>query len=429
MQKSAEKLTTRRATKAEAKDKRYCIWDSVISGFGMVVQPSGIKSFIFQYRNSQGQRPRIKIGDLGPFTVDQARDIARKHYADVAQGKDPRDQVKLPANGKMTINDLLDLYLVSAKLDGKAEKTQSGEKSVIRNHLRPLIGHMIIEDMTPNDLERMALDVTRGKTAAVTKTGPRGKSVVKGGAGSAQTCLRIIKSILSWGLKQEIITNHPGITIKAGKNGRRLTWLNDDSYTCVFHAMEEMEKSGKLRPVVADAIRLIALTGARRDEIVRLVWRQVDLNKKTIVLGKGEHKGGHGAKSESESEKIITLSPQACAILARQKRRNPNDRVFVPARGDRSSAININKPWLAIRKKAGVSSKVVIHTLRHSLASYMANNHQDALAIMSVLGHKQLETSMIYIHLSKATRQRHADTAASGIASFMGSDEQTAKPS
>lgn len=417
MQKSAEKLTTKRATKAEAKDKRYYIWDSVISGFGMVVQPSGIKSFIFQYRNHQGQRPRIKIGDLGPITVDQARDIARKHYADVAQGKDPRDQVKPTAGGKATVNDLLDWYLASAKFAGMAETTKKFDQGTIKNHLRPLLGRLVIDDMTPNDLEQMALDVTRGKTAAIVKTGRRGKSVIKGGAGSAQTCLRKIKAIFGWGLKQGKITNHPGLTVKAGQNGRRLDYLDADKYSCVFQAMDKLEKSGRLKPVVADAIRLIALTGARRNEICGLRWRQVDLNRKVIVLGKGEHKGGH--KASSGSEKIIALPPSACDILARQKKRGPNDRVFVPARGNQSSMININKPWLKIRKEAGVSSKVVIHSLRHSLASHMANNKQDALAIMSVLGHKQIQTSMIYIHLAKKTHRQHADIAASGIASLM----------
>lgn len=413
MQQTSEKLTSKRAAKAEPTGKRYFIFDSTVNGFGMVVQPSGTKAFIFQYRDRAGQKRRLKIGDYGPLTVDQARNIAIKFYADVREGKDPRQVTKFEQG--FTVNDLLDAYLQSAKFAGLAEKTSVCDKQTIANHLRPLIGKIQVADLSPDDLERMVLDVTRGKTSRTVKTKPRGKSMVKGGPGAAQTCLRKIKAILSWGLKEKLISNHPGMLVKAGQNGRREVYLEADGYTAVFRAMDEMERDGTLRPSVADAIRLIALTGARRDEIRALVWRQVDLKNNVIELKRGEHKGGH----KGGSVKTIMLSPQACEIINRQPRRGQNDRVFKASRGEGSTMASINKPWTAIRKRAGVSNKVVIHSLRHSLASYMANNNQDALAIKAVLGHKQISTSMIYIHLSKNTHQKHAEVAASGISGFM----------
>lgn len=420
MSKSAEKLTTKKANTAEARKDRYCIWDSVVPGFGMVVRPSGAKSFIFQYRNLRGERPRIKIGDLGPLTVEQARDIARKYYAEVAQKKDPRDLLKPAPIGGMTINDLLDRYLKSAKFAALAKSTRDCDPATFNNHVRPLIGPLVISDMTPDDLQRMVLDVTKGKTTRIRKTGPRGKSMVKGGAGAAQTCLRKIKAVLSWGVSESLITNHPGIYLKAGKNGRREDYMENPDYASVFKTMELMGEEGSLRPTVADAIRLIALTGARRNEICALVWRQVDLDNGTITLTRGEHKGGH----KTGAAKTIVLPPAAREIIERQPRRGQNDRVFKAARGNGSATISVNHPWQEIRRRAGVSDKIVIHSLRHSLASHMANNHQDALAIKAVLGHKDISTSMIYIHLSKETHRRHAETAASGIANLIGGDTE-----
>lgn len=415
MQKTTEKLSAKRAAKAEPTGKRYFVFDSAVNGFGLVVQPSGAKAFIFQYRDRQGNKRRIKIGDYGPLTVDQARDIARKHYAEVSQGNDPRELAK-QATDVLRVTDLIDRYLQSGAFAKLATTTRKCDVTTYENHIRPLIGRLEVDRVTKDDLERMSLDIANGKTAGIRRTGLRGKSIVKGGPGAAQTCLRKIKAVFSWAVAQNLTTNHPGLLLKAGQNGRRKDVLDDDGYARIFRAMDEMEEAGELNPTVGDALRVIALTAARRSEIIDLRWRQVDLNARVIVLGKGEHKTGHGAGS---SEKTIVLPAQACTIIARQPKRGPDDRVFKSSVGDGSGLININKPWLAIRAKAGVSDRLVPHSLRHSLASYMANNNHDALAIQAVLGHKQIQTSMIYIHMSKDTHQKHADAAGAAIANFM----------
>ena len=53
------------------------LWDSELRGFGVRALPSGLKTFILQYRNAEGRSRRILVGRYGVLTVEQARDRAK----------------------------------------------------------------------------------------------------------------------------------------------------------------------------------------------------------------------------------------------------------------------------------------------------------------------------------------------------------------
>ena len=67
------KITKRVVDAAGPKDGRYIIWDGEVKGFGLVVQPSGIKSYIFNYRTAEGRDRRLTLGQHGALTCEQAR--------------------------------------------------------------------------------------------------------------------------------------------------------------------------------------------------------------------------------------------------------------------------------------------------------------------------------------------------------------------
>ena len=67
------KITKRVVDAASPKLDRYIIWDSEIKGFGLLVMPSGIKSYFYNYRNAEGRERRATIGKHGEWTPTQAR--------------------------------------------------------------------------------------------------------------------------------------------------------------------------------------------------------------------------------------------------------------------------------------------------------------------------------------------------------------------
>ena len=105
----------------------------------------------------------------------------------------------------------------------------------------------------------------------------------------------------------------------------------------------QMETERRIRSPVADAIRLIALTGCRRGEAAGLRWRHVDLKQGRIVLPPQSHKTGRKTGKPRE----IVLPAEAQNIIARQTEGEPDDFVFAPARGD--GAIALSKAWRKVR--------------------------------------------------------------------------------
>ncbi|HMT14186.1 MAG TPA: Arm DNA-binding domain-containing protein, partial [Aestuariivirga sp.] len=106
-------LTKRVVDAAEKKDKRYYLWDSELSGFGLRVETSGAKTFIVRYRAEGGGRSAaqrfVTVGRSGPLTPEQARRQAKILLGGVAKGEDPADERRAKRR-EMRISGLIDLY-------------------------------------------------------------------------------------------------------------------------------------------------------------------------------------------------------------------------------------------------------------------------------------------------------------------------------
>lgn len=155
-----------------------------------------------------------------------------------------------------------------------------------------------------------------------------------------------------------------------------------------------METERRIRSPVADAIRLIALTGCRRSEAASLRWRHVDLKQGRILLPPQSHKTGRKTGKPRE----IMLPEAAQSIIARQPEGSPDDFVFAPARGD--GAVALSKARRKVRKEANLPPTLGLHGLRHSVASHLAMGGAQAPEIMTAMGHRQLSTVQRYIHFA-----------------------------
>lgn len=410
------KLTKRIVDAEKPGGARRYIWDETLPGFGLVIQPSGTKSFCFQYRNGEGQSARLTLGRYGAITVEEARRLAKQKQAEVLQGSDPLRE-KRERKKALRVGELLDLYLASPKFAQKAETTRSVDRGRVERHLKPLLGRKVAAKLTADDIRKAYADIRDGKTATTVKTGPRGLARVRGGEGAARMSIRLLKSAYSWALEQGYIKDNPAAGYKVSQDGRRELVLSQDDYRAMFAAIDELQAMRAISPAAADAIRTIALTGARRGEIAGLRWRHVDLKKGVATLASQEHKTGR----KTGEARTIGLPSAAQAIIAAQPSGEPNDYVFPPARGE--GPISLSKPWRLIREKAGLGPDAVLHSLRHSLATTMAANGAEAAHIMAVMGHKDLATSQKYIHIARDMRAELAEKAAAVVSAALSGSE------
>ena len=80
------KITKRVVDAAVPEGERYILWDDEIKGFGLLVMPSGIKSYFYQYRTAEGRQRRATIGKHGEWTPTKAREKAGGSPRGSAQG-------------------------------------------------------------------------------------------------------------------------------------------------------------------------------------------------------------------------------------------------------------------------------------------------------------------------------------------------------
>ena len=214
----------------------------------------------------------------------------------------------------------------------------------------------------------------------------------------------LLRAIFNWAQ----IKPNPCAGVKTGTSGSRETILEDaESYARLFNTVNRLETERQIRGPVADAIRLIALTGCRRGEAAGLRWKHVDLRRGRILLPPQSHKTGRRTGKPRE----IVLPEAAKSIIARQAEGDPDDYVFAPARGN--GAIALSKAWRKIRQKANLPPSLGLHGLRHSVASHLAMSGAQAPEIMAAMGHRQLSTVQRYIHFAESSRQALAERAAS----------------
>jgi integrase len=165
----------------------------------------------------------------------------------------------------------------------------------------------------------------------------------------------------------------------------RVRFLSDDELKAVLTEAE------KYAPWMHTAIVVSLATGLRQGNVLNLEWKDLNFDKKTVtVLGK-DTTGGGG--------KWLTVHLPDPAIVALKKIRvvGPK-RVFTRPNGTPADKSFLTFHWNVVRKAAGLKD-FRWHDLRHTCASFLAQNGASLLEIGSVLGHSSPAITAKYAHL------------------------------
>jgi integrase len=184
---------------------------------------------------------------------------------------------------------------------------------------------------------------------------------------------------------------------------KRERMLSADEFSRLAEALREPGRP----PYVVAAIKLLIFTGARLSEVLGLRWEWVDFER------------GEARLPDSKTgAKTLHLPAPALAVLAELPRAAGNPFVVV---GHIKGAhlVNIEKPWRAVRKSAGLTG-VRLHDLRHAFASVAASSGMGLPIIGKMLGHTQAATTHRYAHLASDPVKAAATAVAGKIAAAMG---------
>ncbi|HWB49133.1 MAG TPA: tyrosine-type recombinase/integrase [Stellaceae bacterium] len=400
------KITKQFVDKAAPTDgKRTVFWDDSLKGFGLVVQPSGVKTYVANYRVG-GNLQREVIARHGVLTPDQARDRARQILAKVADGKDPRAEKKEAERAKMTVAELADLYLK----DGPAEKPNkkasswATDRSNIERHIKPLLGSRPAQSLKTTEVADFQADVAAGKNVADVKTKKRGRAIVSGGKGTAARSLAVLGAMLEFGVRRKVIPANPAKGVPLLKLQPKERFLTEAEVARLADAIADMESKLELSKTAAAAIRLLMLTGCRKSEILALRPEWVDAARGVLRL-----------PDSKTGAKVVPLASAALELLAALPR--DGSYVLPAAKGD-GHYVGIQKDWEKLRERANLPG-LRLHDLRHSFASFAVADGNSLYMIGKVLGHRQARTTEGYAHLANDPLRAVADRTANRISAAM----------
>ena len=402
------RLTKRTVDAAKPRSGEYFIWCSTTPGFAVRVYPSGKKVFISQVRVGRATR-RVKIGAYGPYTVEQARRRAEEISRIAAEGRDPQRD-KLEARSALSVAELCDEYLKAARAElvitrfgrPKRRSTLAVDEGRILRHIKPLIGALRARDVTRADVQRMVDSIAQGKTSGIFKGKARGKAVVSGGANTAARVATLLGGIYSWGEKRGFVTGPSptrGVETVRGHAGDRVLTLEE--LAALGSAMRDAETSS---PLAAAAVRLIALTGLRRQEACSLRWTEIDESAQCIRLD--------ASKTGRSIRPIGTKARTLLQLL--HSSRSSDVWVFPSSDGTRSA--DLKKAIALIFNTAGLKD-ARSHDLRRTFASIAADEGYSDATIGELLGHaRRGVTARHYIRRPDAALVAAADKVSARIA-------------
>jgi len=406
-----QKLSKRVADAAEPAEARYSIFDTEIRGFGLRIFPSGEKSWIYEYRGTEGGRraakKRMTLGSTKKLTAEQARSEAAKLRARVSLGDDPQAD-KAGQRQALTVAELAEAFIADHVKAKRKLGTLTSYEATIKRYILPAIGPKKARDISRADAAR--LHVSLRATPAL-----------------ANRALAILGSMFSFAFRHGIVTTEqsPARGIPKFREQRRERYLSLAELERLGAAIAQAEtfgipweessqpskhlrKTGRETVIgehAAAALRLLILTGARLREILHLKWEHVDLERGFLLL-----------PDSKTGRKTIVLGSAAVQLLSGLTR--VGDYVIAGDRAgtaDERPRADLKRPWTVVTRHAGLPD-LRLHDLRHSFASFGVAAGMSLPVLGKLLGHTQPQTTARYAHLDADPVRRAADEVTSMIA-------------
>ncbi len=202
-----------------------------------------------------------------------------------------------------------------------------------------------------------------------------------------------LSSVFRYAIKQRgYLTENPVRQVPSlTENNKRVRYLSDDERKRLLAACRASDWD-KLYLLVLLAIT----TGARLGELLGLHWHEIDFTSRTATL----------PRTKNGDSRALTFPPAAMTEL--KKHREVSQRLVFASETKWRKSFEFRKHWHKALKQAQIED-FKFHDLRHSCASYLAMSGATLQEIGAVLGHRSLQTTLRYTHLSTRHKQEITD--------------------
>jgi integrase len=352
----------------DQKTKQVWQRDRKVTGLGLLILPSGVRTWYLRYREPDGRQRMHRIGRANVFNLTQAREIAIEILAAAGRGESPTTDRELKRNS-LTVAELHEL-MRKRHYHRLRPNTVSLYERAWKLHTLPRIGRERVAGLSTMQVMKM-LD---------------GVPPIM-----ANRTLRVLRKAMNlaeaWGYRAKGTNPCTGIEMNPERTRRR--YLDRNEKARLLAALDQFATS-ELRWRFVQMIRLLMLTGCRRDEIMRAQWSW--LEEPLLIVPPEYHKTGSDG-----APRRVHLPPQALEILAQLKART-NSRWVIFGLWEDAPLVGYWLLWRELLSNAQIED-LRVHDLRHNFASAGVSAGLSLTQIGQLLGHASHSSTARYAHL------------------------------
>ena len=366
---SKVRLTKNLVDKLQTEHAEHIFWDETLPGFGIRVKPSGVKSYVVQYRNRQTGRSRRKtLGKHGPhMSLHQARELAQGYLSDAVRGRDPIAEFKA-IRSSPSVRDLADKYMKLHANPKKRPKSAAADQRMLDRFILPILGGHKVFEIGYKDVQTL-------------------HNSLKSTPYQANRVLSLFSKMFELSIKWQWRHDNPAKGVEKFHEEKRYRWLSDEELKKLTKALDEHPNQ-----IAANAIRLQLLTGARIGEILSAKWVDFDLDRGVWT------KPSHHTKQKITEH--LPLSGVAKELLITNRRSiNSNSDFIFPGQQPDKPIVDLKRFWRSIMKSAQIED-YRIHDNRHTHASQLVSSGMSLAIVGRLLGHTNPTTTQRYAHLA-----------------------------
>ena len=300
-----------------------------------------------------------------------------------------------------TVGELIKMWYTTEVEPNIQNSTATNMKSVLNNHLMPMVSRSVAKDVTPLQVKLWINEINKLNKQA------------------AKICFRALRQSFELAEENGLIYRTPVLSRyhPAGREFQKRTALTPEDETRLLDAV---------KPTSAYLLVWTALaTGLRRGELLGLMWDCVDLDRATVTVrrnlvltGRDGQQLNDYTKTEA-GQRVVPIPPDLCAALRGARSKSKSVFVFPRANGTPFTAGTFSQFWSsAVHKRFGTNPtnskrvhgvtgpRVTPHVLRHTYATRCFEAGMDIKEVQYLMGHASPQVTLeIYTHYCEESRR------------------------
>lgn len=351
--------------------------DPHIAGVGTYFPSDGEPEWTINARH-EGKKRTVRIGKVGTVSRSIAAHVA-KQLTEVGSGR---------YNDRLTVGEVGEAFLANRRERWKEETRRSNRYSLRR--MSDLL------EVPITQLSRQQVAIWHRQTGC-------------------DRSLAVLSGLMTYAAEMDLIPSglNPCRGLRRKQRQFKGTFIGEQGYRRLG---EVLLRELVDHPAEVIAIILIALTGARIGEILKLTRKQI-------------HSEGFQLDESKTGPHFLVLIPEIQWIFGRLPHGAPDEPLILRKCGNPLSGSALTKLWQRLRQESGLPRRARIHDLRHGFASTGINFGEDLTVIGLLLGHRDPASTLTYAHLTSRTVQTECQRAGDRLEGFLfGSPAERPKP-